>query len=108
MNRLQISPEARNDLLEIKNYITQELENPNAAQKTVSKIIETIRGLVEFPNSGIPLSSIIMLQIDYRFVISGRYLIFYRQEGETIYVLRVLYGRRDYMNILLPHLLEED
>ncbi|WP_218571235.1 hypothetical protein [Paenibacillus oralis] len=33
MNKLKISPEARNDLVEVKNYISQELYNPEAAVK---------------------------------------------------------------------------
>ena len=42
MNSLHIAPAAQKDLLEIKKYITEDLENPDAALSTVSKITKTI------------------------------------------------------------------
>ena len=41
MNNLHLSKEAQNDLAEIKAYITEELENPDAALATVSRITKT-------------------------------------------------------------------
>lgn len=38
MNNLYLSYEAQNDLAEIKDYITKELENPNTALAIVKKI----------------------------------------------------------------------
>lgn len=40
------------------------------------------------------------VETDYRFVISGNYLSFYRYRDDTIFVDRILYARRDYMKIL--------
>jgi plasmid stabilization system protein ParE len=37
---------------------------------------------------------------DYRYLVSGNYLIFYKIEDEYISVNRILYGRRDYLRIL--------
>ncbi|MDU7476460.1 MAG: hypothetical protein E7L01_24430 [Paenibacillus macerans] len=47
MNKLKISPEARNDLVEVKNYISQELYNSEAAVNLIAKITKKIRSLVE-------------------------------------------------------------
>lgn len=105
--RLRISPEAAADLKEIKLYIETELDNPPAALNTVSKIIRSIRGLEGFPGRGAPLSSIIDMQTDYRFLVCDSYLIFYRSQAEQVFVLRVLYGKRDYIKILF-HDLPED
>ena len=55
MYKLKISPEAKNDLVEIKSYISQELCNPQVATNMVSKITEKIRGLLEHPGIGSPL-----------------------------------------------------
>ncbi|MDF9409966.1 MAG: hypothetical protein A4E52_01006 [Pelotomaculum sp. PtaB.Bin013] len=38
MNKLKISPEARDDLAKIKSYISQELCNPQAAVNLVSNM----------------------------------------------------------------------
>ena len=107
MNNLHISPEARSDLAEIKSYITNELENPIAAMSTVRKITKDIRRLQDQALIGAPLSSIVDTKSDYRFLVSGNYLTFYRVCGRNVYVDRVLYGRRDYLRILFGDIKEE-
>ncbi|MCQ2010963.1 type II toxin-antitoxin system RelE/ParE family toxin [Sporolactobacillus sp. STSJ-5] len=97
---ISISPMAQVDLKEIKKYIESELENSEAAINTITKITKSIHRLSEFPDSGALLSSKASIQIDCRFLIVGSYFVFYRHERDHIYVLRVLYGRRDYMKIL--------
>ena len=108
MATLHISPEASSDLVEIKEYITIELENPTAASNVISKIIKAIRGLEHFPDIGASLSSVIDIPTDYRFLITGNYLSFYRHEGDSVYVVRVLYGKRDYLKILFGELTEQE
>lgn len=100
MNNLHISYEAQNDLAEIKAYIMKELENPGAACATVGKITKSMRILVNYPYAGASLTSITDIDSDYRFLVSGNYLIFYRVCGHDVYVDRVLYGRRDYIRVL--------
>lgn len=100
MYELKISPQARDDLAEIKGYISQELCNPQAAENMVLKITNKIRGLSEYPGTGAPLSSIVDIQTDYRFLVCANYLIFYRFESRCVFVSRILYGRRDYIRIL--------
>lgn len=108
MNRIYVSPEARQDLQNIKAYISSELENPSAAQKIVSRIVKTIKGLSDFPNKGVPLQSVIEIQTDYRFLVCGNYLVFYRREKDSVYILRVLYGKRDYIKILFQDLPDDE
>ena len=100
MNNLHLSPEAQTDLLDIKAYIAAELENPQAALSTISKITKTIRTLEEYALIGTPLSAIVDVDSDYRYLVSGNYMIFYRASGKDIYIDRILYGRRDFMRIL--------
>lgn len=107
MYKLKISPEAKDDLAEIKGYISKELCNPQAAINLVSKITKKIRGLTEHPGIGAPLSSVLDIQTDYRFLVCDHYLIFYRYEDRVIFVSRVLYGRRNYTRILFDDLSED-
>ena len=74
-HELKISPEAKNDLAEIKRYISQELYNSQAAVKLCSKIMKKIRRLSEYPEIGTPLSSIIDIQTDYRFLVCVNFYI---------------------------------
>lgn len=100
MNNLHLSEEAQNDLVKIKAYITEELENQDAALATISRITEKIRILKDQAYVGTPLSSIADTESNYHFLVSGNYLVFYRAYGKNIYIDRVLYGRREYMRIL--------
>lgn len=100
MNNLHLSYEAQNDLADIKAYIAEDLENPQAAIATVSKITKAIRILRDHALIGTPLSSVADVDGDYRFLVSGNYMVFYRASGNDIYIDRVLYGRRDHLRIL--------
>ena len=113
MNELHLSPEAQADLEEIKVYIAEELENPKAALATVGRITKALRILRTHAFAGAPLSSVADVESDYRFLVSGNYLAFFGSlDGQenttaygsidlnTVYVDRILYGRRDYLRIL--------
>jgi len=104
MHRIRVNPIALNDLREIKAYITEELCNPNAATGIVKKIISRYEQLGEYPMMGAELSAVLNVKTDYRYLVSGNYLIFYRVEGEYVSIYRILYGRRDYMRILFGDL----
>lgn len=67
---------------------------------TVSKITKVIRMLRDHALIGTPISSVADADDDYRFLVSGDYMVFYRANGNDIYIDRVLYGRRDYLRIL--------
>lgn len=107
MNNICYSPEAENDLDEIWEYIPSELCNPQAAAKTVNHIFDSVERLVDFPRSGAPLSSVTDVESDYRFLVCGNYLVFYRILGKAVYIDRVLYGRGDYLRILFQGLKQE-
>ena len=102
MIEIKFSPDAITDLLLSKNYIAEELNSNTAAQNTIEKIMRRIRMLSEFPETGAPLSGIVGFDTEYRYLVCGNYNVFYRYEREAVYIVRVLYCRRDYMRILFP------
>ena len=108
MNDIKYSPLARQDLQEIKEYIEKELQNPSAAVNVVSNITKRIRMLADHPQSGPSLSAIVDAYTDYRFLACGGYTAFYRYEDKTVYIDRVLYGRRDFMKVLFGDLPDEN
>ncbi len=101
MYNIVFSLESIKDLEEIKAYIAEELCNGQAATKTVSQILNNIRRLSEFPESGSLLSNIIGFDTRYRFLVCGNYVAFYRLDENEVRVVRILYGRRNFMQILL-------
>lgn len=100
MNKIVLSPEARNDLAEIREYIEQELESPDAALQTIAGITKRLHELEKHGKLGAKLSSVTEVESEYRFLVCGNYRTFYRYEEDMVYVDRILYGRRDYMRVL--------
>lgn len=108
MNKLHFAPEAQNDLAEIQTYIAEKLDNSQAAQTTVGNIMKCIRLLLNHSLVGAPLATIVDVGSDYRFLVSGNYMVFYRVNGTNVFIDRVLYRRRDYLRILLIDIPMED
>ena len=79
MFEVKITPQAAEDLLEIKN--------------TVLKIVETYENLVEFPEIGIPVERYVRFPTDYKFVLANNYSIFYRIEDKIVRVIRIMYSK---------------
>ena len=100
MNNLHLSDEAHNDLLDIKSYIEEDLQNPSATLETVSRIANSLRILQDYAQAEAPLSSIADIENDYRFIVSGNYISFYRTYGNEVFIDRILYARRDFLRIL--------
>ena len=107
MSEIKFSPESVSDLKEIRKYISDDLENKVAADNTVALILGEIKGLSTFPKSGSPLSSIVKISTDYRYIVCKNYMVFYRCENDTVYVSRILYGKMNYMKVLFGDVSEE-
>lgn len=100
MTEIRFSPEAISDFQQTKTYISDELCNEQAAIRTIANIIKRIGMLADFPESGASLSSVLDFETDYRFLVCGNYTVFYRINNQTVNIVRVLYGRRNFMQIL--------
>ena len=72
----------------------------NLQINTIEKIMKRISQLADFPKIGAPLSSIISLEVPYRFLVCSNYTAFYKVEGDEGHIICVLYGRRNFMQIL--------
>lgn len=97
---VKFSPEALRDLDKIYDYISNTLNSPVAADHTVNKILGKTDFLAENPEIGTQLFFANDLYSGYRYMVSDNYLVFYRISGDSVYVDRVIYGKRDYMKLL--------
>lgn len=102
MVRLEFLPLARQDMVEIARYISQELKNPAAAQRLSTRLIETAEQLTDFPYLYAVYLPIRPLKREYRKAVVGNYCMFYYvDENEKIVtVARVIYGGRDHERLL--------
>ena len=95
------TPQARNDLMEIREYISQNLQNPIAAKNVTSKILKTASLLGEQPRLGISVAEKTGRETDILCLFCGNYGIFYKITDKGILVLRILDARTDYMRFVL-------
>jgi len=98
--KIRYSAEAIQDLEQIGDYIAETLKSPLIALNTVNKLQDAIDKLADFPFIGSPLSSVVKMNSDYRYLVRENYLVFYRIKTDVVFIDRVLYGRRDYLKIL--------
>lgn len=97
---VKFSPTALNDLDEIYDYIANALKNPDAADNTINKILDKTDLLADNPEMGTRLFFDNDLFSGYRYLFSDNYLAFYRISADSVFVDRVIYGKRDFMKLL--------
>lgn len=100
MIKINISPKAISDIKKIKKYISDDLLNQEAAKKQIDDIYNKIKRLEDFPLMGSSFFEKVKIQNDYRFIVSGNYIIFYYFKVDTVYIVRILYSKSDYMKAL--------
>ncbi|MBH5317504.1 type II toxin-antitoxin system RelE/ParE family toxin [Paenibacillus sp. GSMTC-2017] len=91
---------AQSDLLDITNYISEQLFAPEAAIHLVEKFEEAISRLEYFPYSGRLYRSTGKLKDEYRILFVESYLIFYIILDNTVEIRRIIYSKRDYLKLL--------
>ena len=98
--KLQYTPAAMGDLLEVKDYIGKVLHNPRAAARITKQILDACGQLKHYPQLGLSLEAKTGVSTDLRYLLCGKYLAFYRIEEDAILIVRILDGRQDYLRIL--------
>jgi plasmid stabilization system protein ParE len=103
MRSLQINEKAKVDLAEIKIHFRNVFAE-NIFDRINNNIIKRSATLCEFPEVGVKpkLRKIRKnpLFANYRYTIEMSYLVFYTFDDTTVYIERILDGRRDYAQLL--------
>ena len=108
MADIKYSQAALHDLEDIGDYINMELKNPTAAHNTVTRILNAIDKLESSPYLGSQLSARYENAGNYRYLVCGNYLVFYRYEEPVVHIDRILYGKRNYLSILFGEVSEDE
>lgn len=100
--KLLITKDAENDINEIISYIVNELKNPIAAGNVLSETEKSYKVLIAAP-AAFPLCIDRRLRSGgYRKIPVKNYIIFFRvdEDRKTVYIMRVIYGRREYIKLI--------
>lgn len=102
MYKLEYLPVARRDMIEIVRYISQELQNPTAADQLAMELIEAGDSIPKFPYASPAFIPIRPLKHEYRKLLVQNYFMFYwvDEVKKLVTVARVVYARRDYERLL--------
>lgn len=102
MYKLEYLPVARQDMIEIVRYISQELQNPTVADQLAMELIEAGDGILRFPYANPSYTPIRPLKHEYRKLLVQNYFIFYwvDESEQLVTVARVVYAKRDYERLL--------
>ena len=102
MYKLEYLPVARRDMIEIVRYISQELQNPTAADQLAMELIEAGDSIPKFPYANPAFIPIRPLKHEYRKLLVQNYFMFYWvvEVKKLVTVARVVYARRDYKRLL--------
>ncbi len=90
MARLVWTEPALADLEAIADYIA--LDNPAAASRLVQRVFESVERLESFPSSGKRPPE--MPRTSYREIVVGPCRVFYRVQGDDVFLLQVMRTER--------------
>jgi addiction module RelE/StbE family toxin len=98
--KYEFTPLAEQDLHEIFDYISLELSAPRAADKLIDNIQKAVNLACAFPFARPLLRNGVLKKKGYRLIVVQSFCLFYVVEVQKLIIRRVLYGKRDYENLL--------
>lgn len=97
---IEYSKESKEDLIGIKQYIKYNLQEPEIANKLISNIKKSIKTLKDNPEIYTIIDDEMIRKLDIRKLIVDNYIVFYRIKDDSIEIVRIMYGRRNWINLL--------
>jgi plasmid stabilization system protein ParE len=100
---IELTGKATDDIIRLGKYISVELWNPEAARKLVDNLYEAIKSLEEIPHRQKALEDdLYIIPEGIRRVFVDNYGIYYITDEDKleVIVLRVLYNKREWQNLL--------
>lgn len=100
--KILLTKSFENDLDNALSYITTKLLNRIAAKNLLQKTKETINILSDTPSAFPVYHGTSNIKYEYRYILIGNYIIFYRidEEEKTVYIIRFLYSGQNIEKII--------
>ena len=97
MMKLRINPIVVEDLKKMKEYIAEDSEE--MAVKTIQEIYAQFEHIQQFPHMGADLAKRVSFRTDYKYAISGNYVVLYKIGKEYVEIYRVVNRYQDITQI---------
>ena len=100
--KIIITPDAEEDLVELRNYIADVLLARDTARNYIRTIRKEIGSLSELPARYKPVDDEPWHSRGVRRIIVNNFFVYYRidEEHKRVYILNVIYARRDQLRVL--------
>ena len=98
VHRVRVLKRAERDLVELRSYLAREA--PDSAGRVVGELLDAIESLARWPERGARPRDELLRRRGFRFLVRRSYLIFFKVSGRSIWVYRVLHGRRAWSRLL--------
>ena len=98
--QIHITKTAERDLANAADYIEFTLKTPSAADNLLNNAEEQISKLSDFPEVHAVVDDPVLSAWGIRFTVINNYLAFFTILDDTVYIVRFLYGKRDWISIL--------
>lgn len=88
-----------NEIIEIYEYITNNLKDNKAAKKLIRKVLDKILSLSKMPEMYMKIGKVDKLKREYHRMVVKNYVILYTIdfENKKVYISRMIYRRRNYL-----------
>lgn len=102
MYRLEYLPLASQDMVDIVRYVSQELRNPQAAERLATDLVDAGESISSFPYVNSAYIPIRPLKHEYRKLLVKSYIMFYwvDETEKLVTIARVVYGKRNFKQLL--------
>ena len=98
--KIEYSEEAKQDLIGIKQYIKYNLQEPETAEKLITKMRTEIKKLKDNPEIFSMIDDDLIIKLEIRKLIVDNYIVFYRIKNDSIEIVRIMYGKRNWIDLL--------
>ena len=97
---IRYSKESKQDLVDIKKFIKYNLQEPNIADKLITKIRKEINKLLDDPEIYQTIDDDFIKRLEIRKILVDNYIVFYKIKNTTVEIVRIMYGRRNWIKLL--------
>ncbi len=98
--KLRYLPSAKQDIAAIIAYIADDLDDVDAAERTIAAVLRKAKRLERFPNSGKKLEDVSDKYADFRMLVAGNYTVVYFIGETSVDVVRVVHVSLDYTRLI--------
>jgi len=95
-----ITRSAKRDIVNIRNYMLYTLQQPEVANEFIKGIKNSIKSLQRLPNRYMVIKNDIFTYKEYRCMPYKKFNVFYKVADNRVIILRVIYNKRNWNNLL--------